>query len=58
MTARENKDLFQQQSKIHKGELVTKIDTTKVKLTDIQKEQLGAMTSMKEKADTAGLKKR
>ncbi|MGB3008590.1 MAG: DUF418 domain-containing protein [Chitinophagaceae bacterium] len=57
MTARENKDLFQQQSKIHKGELVTKIDTTKVKLTDIQKEQLGAMTSMKEKADTAGLKK-
>lgn len=57
MTARENKDLFQQKSKIAKGEMVAKIDTTKTKLTDIQKEQLGAMTSMKEKSDTASQRK-
>ncbi|MBL7710522.1 MAG: hypothetical protein JNJ86_15720, partial [Chitinophagaceae bacterium] len=46
MTARENRDLYQQKGKIQKGELVAKIDTTKVKLTDKQQEQLGAMTSM------------
>lgn len=57
MTARENRDLYQQKGKIQKGELVAKIDTTKVKLTDKQQEQLGAMTSMKERSDTAGLRK-
>lgn len=57
MTVRENKDLYQLKNKIYKGELVTKIDTTKTKLTDIQKEQLGAMTDMKEKSDTASLMK-
>lgn len=57
MTVRENVDLYRKKETICKGEMVAKIDTAKVKLTDIQKEQLGAMTSMKEKADTAALKK-
>lgn len=57
MTARENRDLYKQRDMIHKGEMVAKIDTTKVKLTDVQKEELGAMTGMKEKSDTAALKK-
>ncbi len=57
MTARENRDLYKQKEVIHKGELVAKLDTTRVKLTDVQKEELGAMTGMKEKSDTAALKK-
>ncbi len=57
MTARENRDLYKQREVIHKGELVAKLDTTKVRLTDVQKEELGAMTGMKEKSDTAALKK-
>ena len=57
MTARENRNLYQQKNKICKGEMLAKMDTTKVKLTDLQQEQLGAMTSMKEKSDTAGLRK-
>jgi uncharacterized protein len=57
MTTRENVDLHRQKDKIYKGEMVAKLDTTKVKLTDIQQEQLGAMTGMKEKSDTAGLRK-
>lgn len=57
MTARENRDLYKQKDMIQKGELVAKLDTTKVKLTDVQKEELGAMTGMKEKSDTAALKK-
>jgi len=57
MTARENRDLYKQKEVIQKGELVAKLDTTKVKLTDVQKEELGAMTGMKEKSDTAALKK-
>lgn len=57
MTARENRDLYKQRDMIQKGELVAKLDTTKVKLTDVQKEELGAMTGFKEKSDTASLKK-
>lgn len=57
MTARENRDLYKQKDMIQKGELVARLDTTKVKLTDVQKEELGAMTGMKEKSDTAALKK-
>jgi len=57
MTARENRDLYKQKGVISKGEAIAKIDTTKIKLTDIQKEDLGAMTGMKEKSDTAGLRK-
>jgi uncharacterized protein len=57
MTARENLDLHRTQLKIKKGEAIAKIDTTKIKLTEEQKDELGAMTSMKEKSDTAGLRK-
>ncbi len=57
MTARENRDLYKQKDMIQKGELVARLDTTKVKLSDVQKEELGAMTGMKEKSDTAALKK-
>ena len=57
MTGRENLDLHRTQLKIKKGEAIAKIDTTKNKLTDEQKEILGEMTGMKEKSDTATLKK-
>ena len=57
MTTREYVDLHRQKDKIYKGEAVAKMDTTKVKLTDLQQEQLGAMTGMKEKSDTASLRK-
>ena len=57
MTARENRELYKQKGIIVKGEAIAKLDTTKVKLTEVQKEDLGAMTGMKEKSDTAGLRK-
>lgn len=57
MTARENLDLHRTQLKVKKGEAIAKIDTTKVKLTEEQKDQLGEMTGMKEKSDTAALRK-
>lgn len=57
MTVRENVDHYRQRQVIVKGEAIAKIDTTKTKLTDLQKESLGAMTGMKEKSDSASLKK-
>ena len=48
MLARENRDFYQDKKMIYRGELVQAIDTTKVKLTELQKEQLGAMTDFKE----------
>lgn len=57
MTVRENRDLYKQKGVITKGEAIAKIDTTVTKLTDQQKDDLGAMTSLKERSDTAGLKK-
>lgn len=57
MTVRENKDFFERKHKIYEGEQVAKLDTTKVKLTDVQQEKLGAMTGMKERSDTAKLRK-
>lgn len=57
MTARENRDLYKHKQMISRGEALAKLDTTKVKLTDIQMEQLGALNGMKEKTDTAGLRK-
>ncbi|MBC7935867.1 MAG: DUF418 domain-containing protein [Rhizobacter sp.] len=48
MTARENIDLFRQHQKIWKGEAIAQLDTTNIKLTDVQKEALGAMTGFKE----------
>ena len=50
MLARENRDLYQDKKMIHRGEMVAKMDTTKTKLTSIQKEQLGAMEDFKERS--------
>jgi uncharacterized protein len=57
MTARENVDFYRQKQIIVKGEQIAKIDTTITKLTDKQKEQLGAMKEMKEKATPEAKKK-
>lgn len=57
MTARENIDMHRTQEKIKKGEVIAKIDTTKTKLSEEQKDILGEMTGIKEKSDTASLKK-
>ncbi len=48
-TARDNVDAYRDRKMIAKGEAIAKIDTTVTKLTDEQKEDLGAMTGMKEK---------
>jgi len=39
---------------ISKGETISKLDTAKVKLTDQQTEELGAMTEFKEKTGKEG----
>jgi uncharacterized protein len=56
-TYRENSDLFSNKTIIEKGQAIAKLDTTKVKLTDQQKEDLGKYTGLKEKKDTAGIAK-
>jgi len=48
MMARENRDLYLAKSKIHKGEIVAKIDTTVVKLTPLQHDDLNAMIAFRE----------
>lgn len=58
MTARENRDLYKKKNMIRKGEIVAAIDTAKIKLTDIQKEQLEAMTGFKDKSKPEEKKKR
>jgi uncharacterized protein len=50
MTGRDNRDFYKDKKMIYRGELVQAIDTTKVKLTESQKEELGAMTEFKEKS--------
>jgi uncharacterized protein len=57
MTVRENVDAYRQRQVIVKGEQIAKIDTTITKLTDDQKEALGAMTGLKEKATPEAKKK-
>lgn len=56
-TARENRDSYKRKNIIAKGEAIAKLDTTKTKITDVQKEQLGAMTAIKERADSASMQK-
>ena len=46
-TARENLDLYRDKKVVSRGEAVAAIDTTKTKLTPLQKEQLGAYTGFK-----------
>jgi uncharacterized protein len=48
MLGRENRDLYQDKKTISRGEIAAAIDTSKVKLTPKQKEQIGAMTDFKE----------
>jgi len=58
MTARENRDLFKRKAVIAKGEAIAKIDTTVTKLSEKQKEQLGAMKEIKEKSKPEEKKKK
>jgi uncharacterized protein len=58
MTARENINLYRDKKVISTGEMVSKIDTTKTKLTSQQADDLGAMIGMKEESSKeAKLKK-
>ncbi|HEX6192719.1 MAG TPA: DUF418 domain-containing protein [Chitinophagaceae bacterium] len=57
MTARENRNLYKDKSIIRKGEAVARLDTTKVKLNDQQKDELGAMTGLRERFDSATQRK-
>jgi uncharacterized protein len=58
MTARENRDFYQRKSVISKGEAVAAIDTTQVKLTDTQKDDLQAMNAFKKRTSKEGKLKR
>ncbi len=58
MTVRENVDFYRQKKLIYKGEMVASMDTTQTKLTDVQKEKLGALTEFKESASAEGKKKK
>ena len=57
-TARENRDLYKQKLVIAKGEKIALIDTTKVKLTDAQKEEFEAMNGLKERSKLEAKKKK
>jgi uncharacterized protein len=48
MIARENLDFYRDKQTIRRGEVIAAMDTTKVKLTEVQKEQLTAMTEFRE----------
>jgi len=58
MMVRENRELYKQKGVIAKGEAIAKMDTSKVKLTEDQRDDLAAMTGFKERADSAGQRKR
>jgi uncharacterized protein len=57
MTVRENVDLYRQKAVIIRGETIARIDTAKVKLTEQQQDELAAMKDLRDKWDTAGMKK-
>ena len=56
-TYRENSDLYHAKKIISKGQVVSTLDTTKVKLTDQQKEDLGKYKELKEKNSSDGIAK-
>jgi len=58
MLARENRDLYLEKRVISRGEAVAKIDTTQVKLTTKQQDQLGAMEEKKTRSNIEKRKKR
>ena len=53
MVGRENRDLYRDKKTIYRGDLVAAIDTTKTKLTEQQKEELGAMMDFKDNSTKA-----
>ena len=57
ITVRENRSLYKQKGIIAKGERVAALDTTKVKLSETQKEDLSAMQGMKERSQPESKKK-
>ncbi|MBS1935792.1 MAG: hypothetical protein JST96_17465, partial [Bacteroidetes bacterium] len=57
MTVRENVRLIREKNIIAKGQAISAIDTTKIKLTDQQKEDLGAYTGFKDETSIESLKK-
>jgi uncharacterized protein len=54
---RQNSDLYHDKEVISKGEVVAAMQATKQALTDVQKEDLAAYTSLKDKASPAGILK-
>lgn len=58
MLVRENRDLYEQKAMIQKGEAVAAIDTTRVKLTGLQKNALEEMKGFKTRTERAGKLKR
>jgi len=58
MLARENRDLYERKSIIAKGEAVAALDTTQVKLTTKQKDDLQAMIGFKKRVSKEGKLKR
>jgi uncharacterized protein len=58
MTARENVQFYRDKAMVHKGEAVAALDTTKVKLSDQQKEQLEAYQGFKQRMTKDSKKKR
>lgn len=57
MTARENIDFYRHKQVISKGEAIAALDTTRVKLTDQQRDDLTAMTEFKKREDSASQRK-
>lgn len=50
MLLTENRDLYNDKATIYRGEMIAAIDTTKTKLTLVQKEDLAAMQDLKERS--------
>ena len=58
MTVRENVDLYRNKKTISQGELVAKIDTTQIRLTAQQQDQLAAMNGIKEESSREAKQKK
>jgi len=54
---RENSELYKNKEIVLKGQAIAKMDTSKVKLNDQQKEDFGKFTAFKDRNDTAGIAK-
>jgi uncharacterized protein len=57
ITARENRGLYRQKGIIAKGERIAALDTSKMKLSEEQKERLAAMEGIKERSKPESRKK-